>query len=165
MAREETATAAVYQLRKNAVIETLGGAIVLGIVAVLGTLPPASHAHHHAAYGAVPEGDAFVHIHTEEGMADVTIAPGRTGEAHATIRLWNGDFESLDARKVTVTLTPPTAGGKPATRIAVQDSDGAWQVNRLDLSEPGNWTVTVDAALGPNSHLVLDAPIVIEGDP
>ncbi len=164
MAGDQTATAALRQLRNNAVLETLGGAVVLCIVAVLGTLPPASHAHHHAAYGAVPEGAAFVHIHTEAGMADVTIAPGHTGEAHATIRLWNGDFESLDARQVTVTLTPPTPGGKPATRIAVQDSDGAWQVNRLDLSEPGNWTVAVDAALTNNSHLLLDAPIVIEGE-
>lgn len=155
-------TAALRQLRRNAVIEALGGAIVLGVVALLGTLPPASHAHHHAAYGAVPKGAAFVHIHTEEGMADVTIKPGHTGEAHATIRLWNGDFELLDARKVTVTLTPPTPGGKAATRIAVQDADGAWQVNRLDLTEPGNWTVTVDAALGPDSHLILDAPIVID---
>jgi hypothetical protein len=97
-------------------------------------------------------------------MADVTITPGRIGQAHATIRLWNGDFESLDARKVTVRLTPPTAGGKPTTRIAVQDSDGAWQVNRLDLTEPGNWMVTVDAALSPKGDLVLDAPIVIEGE-
>jgi putative copper resistance protein D len=164
MAGGKTATTALRQLRNNAVIETLGGAVVLCIVAVLGTLPPASHAHHHAAYGAVPEGAAFVHIHTEAGMADVTITPGHTGEAHATIRLWNGDFESLDAQKVTVTLAPPTAGGKPTPRIAVQDSDGAWQVNGLKLSEPGNWTVTVDAALGPNNHLLLDAPIVIEGE-
>jgi len=164
LAGEKTATAALRQLRRNAVIETLGGAVILCIVAVLGTLPPASHAHHHAAYGAVPEGASFVHIHTEEGMADVTITPGHTGVAHATIRLWNGDFETLDARKVTVTLSPPTAGGKPTTRIAVLDSDGAWQVNRLDLPQPGNWTVRVDAALGPKGDLILDAPIVIEGE-
>lgn len=164
MARDDTAAVALHALKRNAVIETLGGAIVIGIVAVLGTLPPASHAHHHPAYGAVPAGAAFIHIHTEEGMADVTVAPGHVGQAHATIRLWNGDFKSLDAQKVTVTLAPPTAGGKPVTRIAVLDSDGAWQVSGLKLSEPGNWTVTVDAALAPSGHLVLDAPIVIEDE-
>jgi hypothetical protein len=154
---------ALGQLRRNAAIEAIAGAIVLAIVGVLGTLPPASHAaHHHAESGTVPAGAAFQHIHTEQGMADVTIEPGRTGTARATIRLWNGDFGPLEAQQVTLTLTAPTAGSKPTTRVASQDSDGAWQVNGIELAQPGNWTVVVDAVLGPNKHLLLDAPIVIE---
>jgi copper resistance protein D len=154
---------ALGQLRRNAVIEAIAGAIVLAIVGVLGTLPPAIHAaHHHPAYGAVPADAAFQHIHTEQGMADVTIIPGRVGTARATIRLWTEDFESLDAKAVTFTLTPPTAGSKPTTRVAAQDADGAWQVDGFELSAPGNWTVTVDAVLGSAKHLVLEAPIVID---
>ena len=159
--RNETATAAVRQLRRNAAIETLFGVVILVIVAVLGTLPPASHAHH-AAYGGVPADAAFTHIHSEQGMADVTINPGRVGSARATIRLWDADFGPLEARGVTLALTAPMAGSKPTARVAEQDSDGAWQVKGIELSQPGNWTVTVDALLGPASHLVLDAPIVIE---
>jgi putative copper resistance protein D len=159
--QNETAAAALRQLRRNAAIETLFGVVILVIVAVLGTLPPASHAHH-AAYGGLPADAAFVHIHSEQGMADVTIIPGRAGPARATIRLWNADYGPLEARQVTFALTAPMAGSKPTTRVAKQDSDGAWQVERLALSQPGNWTVTVDVLLVPAGHLVLDAPIVIE---
>jgi uncharacterized membrane protein len=157
---------ALGQLRRNAAVETIAGAIVVAIIAVLGTLPPASHAAHlHPAYGAIPADAAFQHIHTEQGMADVTIMPGRVGTARATIRLWDGDFGPLEAKAVTLTLTPPAAAAKPTPRIAAQDSDGAWQVDGIELSRPGNWTVTVDAVVGPAKHLLLDAPIVIEGQP
>ncbi len=152
---------ALRQLRRNAAIEAALGALVIAVVAVLGTLPPASHVHQ-PAYGAIPPDAAFVHIHTEQGMADVTIEPGRIGTARATIRLWDADLNALDSREVTVTLTAPTAGSKPVTRTAVPDPDGSWQVEGIELSQPGNWTVVVSAALGPSRRLVLDAPIVIE---
>ena len=42
------------QLRRNAAIEASMGAVIIAIVAALGTLPPASHAHHHAIDGAIP---------------------------------------------------------------------------------------------------------------
>ena len=87
---------ALRRLRRNATIEALVGATVIAIVAALGTMPPAIHAaHQHPTYGAVPADAAFVHIHLVEGMADVTIRPGRVGQARATIRLWNEDFGRL----------------------------------------------------------------------
>jgi putative copper resistance protein D len=156
------AAAALRRLRRNAAAESLIGVIIVIIVAVLGTEPPASHVHHHPAYGAIPADAAFVHIHTEEAMADVTIMPGRAGPVRATIRLWNGDFGPLDARGVTLTLTAPSGGGKPVTRVATLNSDGAWEVDGIDLSQPGNWTVVVDAVIGPTKHFTLDAPVVID---
>ncbi len=159
-----TAAQALRQLRRNAVLEATAGAVILGIVGLLGTLPPGSHANHHPS-GAIPADAAFQHIHTGQGMADVMIEPGRVGTAHATIYLWNADFGPLDAHAVTFTLTPPAAGGKPITRTAVQDADEAWQVDGIELSQPGNWMVTVDAVLGPGNRLVLEAPIVIDPKP
>jgi copper resistance protein D len=153
---------ALRQLRRNAALEAAAGAIVVAIVAVLGTLPPASHAHHHPASGGIPADATFQHIHTGQGMADINIEPGRVGPAHATIHLWNEDFGTLAAQSVTFTLTPPGTGGKSITRPAVQDADQAWQVDGIELSEPGNWTVTVNAVLGSGPPLVLEAPIVIE---
>ncbi len=153
---------ALHRLGRNAVIEALAGAAIICIVAVLGTEPPASHANHHAVYGAIPAGAAFVHIHTEQGMADVMIRPGRVGPARATIHLWNDDLEPLDVHDVKLSVIPPSGGSKPAARGAVQDADGAWQIDGIELSQPGNWTVTVDATLGPNKRIVLSAPIVIE---
>jgi copper transport protein len=156
---------ALNKLRRNAVVESLAGAVIICIVSLLGTLPPASHANHHPVYGALPADAAFVHIHTDRGMADVMIAPGRPGQARATIHLWNDDFEPLDAREVKFSVTPPAGRAKQSARIAVQDADGAWQIDGIELSQPGNWTVTVDAALGSNDRLVLSAPIVIEPAP
>jgi putative copper resistance protein D len=154
---------ALRRLRRNAAIEVLAGAMVVAIVAALGTMPPAIHAaHQHPTYGAVPADATFVHIHMVEGMADVTIKPGRTGRARATIRLWNEDFEALEARQVSLTLTAPTAAGNSTPRPAGQGRDGAWEVDGIELSEPGNWTVSVDVVLDGNKHLTLTAPIVIE---
>jgi putative copper resistance protein D len=153
---------ALRQLRRNAAIEMLAGAAIICIVAVLGTEPPASHAHQHASYEALPPDAAFIHIHSEQGMADVTITPGHPGMARATIRLWNENFEPLVAREVTFALTVPAAGSTPVKRFASQDSDGAWKVDGVELSQPGNWMVTVGAVLGPSTRLVLEAPIVIE---
>jgi uncharacterized membrane protein len=153
---------ALWQLRRNAAIEATAGAVIVGIVAVLGTLPPASHAHHHPAYGGLPPDSAFVHIHSEQGMADVMIEPGHVGKARATVRLWTEDFGELDAQTLTFTLTEPTPGSKPVPYIAAQDADGAWQIDGIDLAQPGNWTVEVDAMLGPSRRLELDAPIVID---
>jgi putative copper resistance protein D len=156
---------AISQLRRNAVIETLAGAVIVCIVAVLGTEPPASHANHHPVYGAIPADAAFVHIHTGQGMADVMITPGRAGQARATIHLWNDDLEPLDAREVKFSVTPPSGGSNPEAHVAVQDADGAWQVDPIELSQPGNWMVTVDAELSTNNRIVLSAPIVIEPEP
>jgi copper resistance protein D len=152
---------AIGQLRRNAAIEALAGAAIICIVAVLGTEPPAIHAAHHHP-GAIPEDAAFVHIHTEQGMADVMIRPGRVGEARVTIHLWNDNDVPLDAREVKFSVTPPSGGSNPEVRVAVKDTDGAWQVDRIEFSQPGNWTATVDAVLGSSSHIVLSAPIVIE---
>jgi putative copper resistance protein D len=154
---------ALRRLRRHAAIEALAGAIVIAIVAVLGTMAPAIHAAHaHPTYEAIPADAAFVHIHLTEAMADVTIRPGRAGRARATIRLWNEDFAPLDARQVSLTLTAPSAAGNPTPRPASQRRDGAWQVDGIALAEPGNWTVSVGVVLGPTKRLTLTAPIVIE---
>ncbi len=156
---------ALRRLRRNAAIEALAGAIVIAIVAALGTMAPAIHAaHQHPTYEAVPADAAFVHIHLVAGMADVTIRPGRTGPARATIRLWDEDFGPLEARQVSMTLTAPGATGKPTTLPALQRRDGAWEVDGIVLAAPGNWTVSVDVVLDADKRLTLTAPIVIEAE-
>ncbi|MFZ1152797.1 MAG: hypothetical protein WAR76_24190 [Xanthobacteraceae bacterium] len=147
---------------RNAAIEACLGAVVVVIVAVLGTLPPASHANQHAHSGAIPADATFQHIHGEDGMADVMIEPGRVGTARATIQLWDDNFAPLAARDVTLTLTAPAPGSKPTTRAALQNSDGAWIVDGVALTEPGNWTVAVRAVVGSGTRLDLEAPIVVD---
>jgi copper resistance protein D len=157
-----TARKAQRALRRNAAIEASFGAVIIGVVAVLGTLPPASHAHHEAPSGAIPADAFFQHIHGEDGMADVLIEPGRVGTVSVTIHLLNDDLDTLAAKAVTVTLTAPTPGSTPMTRVAAQDVDGVWHVDGVQLPVPGNWTVSVTAMLTSNKRLSLTAPIVID---
>ncbi len=149
-------------LCRNAALETALGAAVIAIVAVLGTLPPGSHANHHAAEGAIPADASFQHIHGEDGMADVTIEPGHVGNASAAVHLLDDDLDTLVARQLTLTLTAPTPGSKPITRSAIVDADGTWRIEGIALTTPGNWTVAVDALLPSGKHLKLAAPIVID---
>lgn len=149
-------------LRGNAAIEASFGAVIIGIVAVLGTLPPASHSRHETPSGGIPADASFQHIHGEDGMANVIIQPGHVGTVSAAIRLLNDDLETLAAKSVSLTLTAPTPGSKPMTRMAAQDADGAWHVDAVQLPVSGNWTVNVTAMLTSNKRLELTAPIVID---
>jgi putative copper resistance protein D len=157
-----TAQEARRQLGRNAAVEAAMGAAILAIVAALGTLPPGSHAHHHESEGPIPPDAAFQHIHGIDGMADVIIEPGHVGTANATIHLLNDDLETLAASDVTLILTAPTPGSKPTAHTASKDADGVWHVDGLQLPESGNWTVFVDAVVGPDKRLDLTAPIVID---
>ncbi len=160
--RDDSASTAMLALRRNALVETFAGIIVLVIVAKLGTMAPANHIGLHPTSGAIPADAAFVHIHSSEGMADVTIIPGHTGIARASIRLWDEDFNPLNAKTMTFSVAPPDAPTKTTKRPATEDNDGVWHVDTIELPQPGNWTVIVDITLGSGKHVLLDAPIVIE---
>lgn len=152
----------VRHLYGTCLVETGLGFAAVAVVGFLGAMAPASDMHGHSAHTAVPEGAAFVHIHSNAGMADVTIMPGRVGTARATIQLWNDDFEPLAVERLTVTLTPPGAAAKAVMQSAAKDQDGSWEIDGIALSQAGNWTVAIDATLADKRRLQLDAPIVIE---
>lgn len=146
-------------LMRNSLTETTLGAGVLLLVGALGTMQPA--AHHHLADIAIPADAAFVHIHTEQAMADVMIDPGRAGTAIASIRVMHEDSSDFPTGRIQLTLDPPVPGPQPIDRAAVRQSDGTWRVDRLELGASGNWTVRVIVAVAPGKQIVLDAPIVI----
>ena len=96
---------ALRRLRRNAAIEVLAGAIVIVIVAALGTMarrptPPIST----RPITACPADAAFVHIHSWwRAMAGCVHQAWRTGRARATIRL--GTRISERARRPARSLT------------------------------------------------------------
>ena len=99
------AASALRALQRNSLAETGLGVCVLLFVGALGTLSPSGHAH--STNADVPPNAAFVHIHTSEAMAEVTIEPGRTGMANAHIRVLRDDFSEYPARSVKFMLDPP----------------------------------------------------------
>jgi len=151
----------VRRMQHNAIAESTLGFAAVAVVGFLGVMAPASHSQYHPVYGYIPADAAYVHIHSLAGMADVAIVPGHVGTARVTIRLWNEDFAPLPAQRLTLTLTPPAAGSQSMTRAAAADQDGGWEVDGIELAQPGNWTVGVDAGLDTKRHLVLEAPIAI----
>jgi uncharacterized membrane protein len=153
------AAGALRALQRNSLVETGLGLCVLLFVGALGTLSPSGHAHNTNA--DVPPDAAFVHIHTSEAMAEVTIEPGHIGKANAHIRVLRDDFSEYPVKSVELQFDPPTAGARIA-RTAAHLPDGTWEVNGLDLPQPGAWTVRVIIPVNGGTPLVLDAPIVIE---
>jgi putative copper resistance protein D len=150
-------------LCRNAAIEASLGTVIISIVAVLGTLPPANHSHHEVPSSAIPAEASLQHIHGEDGMTDVLIEPGHIGTLSATIPLLNDDLESLPTKAVKLTLTAPTPGSKPLTRTAAQDADGLWHFDGVQLPVAGNWTVSVAATLTSNNkRLEFTAPGVTD---
>lgn len=143
-----------------ALCETGLGVGVVLVVAILGTVPPGSHAHP-GSIGIQPD-SSFVHIHTNEAMADVTIDPGRIGRADVTIHLWREDMTELPADAVRLALDPPQNGARlTSEHVAVQEPSGAWRVKGVQLTRDGAWTVHVIITPRTGSMIVLDAPIVI----
>ena len=152
------AAGALRALRRNSIAETALGLGVLAIVGLLGTLSPSGHAHSTTA--DVPADAAFVHIHTSEAMAEVTIAPGRVGAANVHIRVLRDDFSEYPVKSVELTLDPPGSGARLA-RAAAHLPDGTWEVNGVGLPTAGVWTVRVIVPDAKGRPLVLDGPVEI----
>ncbi|MEP7030323.1 MAG: copper homeostasis membrane protein CopD [Pseudolabrys sp.] len=147
-------------LQRNSVGEIVLGLAVMVLVGWLGTLAPSTHVHTNSA--EIPDGAAFVHIHGTEAMADVTIDPGQSGTATATIRVMREDSSVFEARVVALALDPPGAASTSEARTASRMADGTWQVGDIALQPSGIWTVRVIVAPPRGETIVLDAPIVIE---
>lgn len=153
--------AAMRSLQRNVVAETSLGLGVLLFVGALGTMAPAAH-RHMLTTADIPSNAAFVHIHSSEAMADVTIDPGRAGRSRASIRVSRENFSEFPAKSVRLDLASPTTAVRRLARSAVRMPDGTWQIDAIDLVQPGIWTVRVIVAPEAGAPIVLDAPVVIE---
>jgi putative copper resistance protein D len=151
--------AAMRALQRNSLVETGVGFSILMLVGLLGTMIPGGHVHTNAAPASSEA--AFVHIHTEAVMADVTIDPGHAGKSTATIRLSRDDASVYFARRVQMTLAPREFAAPPVERAAAPLPDGIWQIENLDVPSAGVWTLRLDVDTGTGAPVVLDAPIVI----
>lgn len=150
---------ALKALKRNTWAETGLGLCVLLFVGALGTMSPSNHAH--STNTPVPPDAAFVHIHTNEAMAEVTLEPGRIGQANATIRVLRDDFSEFPAKDVQLTLEV-TGSERKILRSAAHLPDGTWQVNAVDLTQAGVWTVRVTITPEVGEPIMLDAPIEID---
>jgi copper resistance protein D len=154
------AARALRSLQRNSLAETGLGLVVLLVVGAMGTMEPAKHVHPITA--EVPPDAAYVHIHTNEAMADLTIDPGKPGRANVTIRVSREDFTELTVKSVGLALDPPEHGGGSVERAANHADDGTWKIAAFTIDKPGVWTARVIVTPISGPPIVLDAPVVIE---
>jgi putative copper resistance protein D len=150
-------------LARNSLVETGLGLCVFLFVGALGTMSPPRHDHVHVPTQQLPADAAFVHIHAEEAMADVTIEPGRVGAVSVAVLLMREDFSIFTAKEIKFLLTPQAPGKvAPISRTMQRRPDGGWRAEGLDVVQSGVWTVRLTVETNDGKEIVLDAPVVIE---
>ena len=150
--------AAMRALQRNCLAELGLGLAVVFLAAVLGTLAPAAH---HRGNTEIPSDAAFVHIHADAVMADVTVAPGRVGRADVRIHLSSENLADFSARAVHLALRPPEADRPVVASDATLAADAVWTVSGIELPRPGIWTAVLSIAPQQGAIVELDGPIVI----
>ena len=147
--------AARHHLRRTIAIELAIMTVVLGLVAAWRFTPPPR------ALAIAAAQPAFVHIHTAEAMAEVTLQPGHAGVVRADIIIMNGDFDGLDARQVELTIENAAAGIEAISRPATKGADAIWRVEQFPIPRGGRWDVRVDILVNDFEKVRLDGQIDI----
>jgi copper transport protein len=130
--------------------------VIFGLVAGWRFTPPPRGAA--VAPSSTP---AYVHIHTNTAMAEVTIDPGRAGTTTATLILLSGSGVPLEPKEVTLRLSNRAAGIEPLERPARRVGVGEWSVENLSIPLPGRWQVRVDALVTDFDKLMLEGSIEV----
>jgi copper transport protein len=150
-------TTARSWLRRSVAAEIGLVLVIFGIAALWRFTPPPR---------ALAHGEpAFVHLHGERAMTDITVTPGHAGPVSVTIHVMREDFQPLDAREVTLRLSNKTAGLEPLVRKARRTEPGEWRADGISLLQSGIWTVELDILVSDFDRLQLDGPVVIAPSP
>jgi copper transport protein len=111
---------------------------ILGVAALWRFTPPPR------ALLEVAAQPAHVHIHSGEGMADVTVVPGRVGPVKVAIHVADAEMEPFIAKGVTVDFANKAKGIEPIEREAKLGADGGWHIDDLVPPVAGSWQVEID---------------------
>lgn len=152
--------ATALALRRNSLIETGFGLAAVMLAGLLGTMIPGGHVHTNSA-APVSEA-AYVHIHTEAVMADVTIDPGHNNKTNTvTIRLSRENFSEYPASELKLFIEPRDGAVSALERTATKAPDGTWLIDNLSISRPGIWNLRLTIGVASGAPVIVDAPIVI----
>lgn len=146
--------AARRRLVRVIAVETALAVAVVGTLALWRFTPPPRTL---AAAAAAP---VEVHIHTDKGMATLTLMPGRAGPLSVEIALQTGDFGALAAKEVRATFGNAAAGIEPIRRPATE-TGGVWRIDDLTLPVAGTWTVRLDVLVSDFETLRLEGSVTL----
>lgn len=97
-----------------------------------------------------------VHIHTENAMFQVLIAPGTAGSNSFVLQLMTSDGAPMAAQEATLTLSLPERGIEPFERRAALGKDGYWHVADVALPFAGRWHLRIDALVTDFQKVTLE---------
>lgn len=117
--------------------------------------------HRYRALIETAAAPAFVHIHTAEAMANVTITPGHADPVNASTMVMTGDFGPLEANEVTPILFNPTASIESIRRPATKTGNGSWRVDDFNVSFGGKWSVRAEVLASDLEFVKLEDQIEI----
>lgn len=146
---------ATQKLARSIIIETVLVLVIFGIASGWRFTPPPRSI---AIAAAQP---ATMHIHTDKAMADVSVAPGRTGSVTASAILMDSDFATLEAQEVTYVFSNSEAGIEPFRRKAVKTENGNWEATDVLLPLAGTWKVRLDILINDFELVRLEENIQI----
>ncbi|WP_262266307.1 copper resistance CopC/CopD family protein [Microvirga yunnanensis] len=134
--------------------------LCLAILAAVGlwrfTPPPRA-----LAASAAAAASASVHLHSPRVMAQVTLSPGRVGNARASIVIASGSAQPIDAKEVTLVLSKPEAGIEAIIRPARRSARNAWEVYGLTVPVAGTWQARVAILIDDFEQATLEGTIAI----
>lgn len=151
----ENGAGALIWLRRSLMAEVVLMAFLLGVVSLWRfTTPP-------RALLLANEQAAFVHIHTNKAMVNLSVTPGHAGRVSASMDFLSGDFGPLVPQEVTLSFARPQAGVEAITRSAERGSDGVWRAGPFVLPQAGSWEVRIDVLVSDFDKAILDDRIEI----
>jgi copper transport protein len=104
---------------------------------------------------------AYVHIHADRAMADLTITPGRVGPVSALIVLMIVAVD--EPKEVMLVLSNAAAGIEPIRRSAAPSDGRIWRVDDLIIPAAGRWSVRIDILISDFEQVRLEGDIDIGG--
>ncbi len=136
--------------------------LILGLVAGWRfTPPPRTIAAPPAGPPITGLATVSAHIHSEQGMAQIALSPGRVGRTTMTIRLASATGSLLNPKEVQVALSQPSSGIEPLERPAAQVAPGTWRVSDLMLPRSGEWQVQVEVLVSDFDKVILEGTITV----
>ena len=141
----------------GSVIAEIGLMLVLaGVIALWRFTPPPR------ALAPADPPQRQVHMHGEQAMVDVILAPGRAGvPGRLTVVPMQTDFTPLAAREIVVVFSRPADRIEGLERKLAPTPEGPWTSPEVTLPLAGRWTVRVELLVSDFDKIGLEGEIDI----
>lgn len=133
--------------------EILLAALILALAASFRLTPPPRAL-------AAQSAPAYLHLHSESAMADVTVTPSRAGPVAVEIAIRSGDFGDLAPKALDIAFSLASGALEPIRRAARLDEDGLWRVNAT-LPLAGDWEVTLRVLVTDFESVALKGTVAL----